>query len=126
MTEYLIDAYAWIEYLEGSIQGEKVKKILETHTCSTSAVTLAEVVSKAKRTNKDPEIAFDSVILNSKVLLVTEEVAKRAGILHAEMKAKDKTFGLADAFLLAQRTRKQKILTGDPHFRNIENIEFLM
>jgi len=39
---YVIDAYAWIEYLRGSEKGEHVKKILEmdneVYTCS---VTLA-------------------------------------------------------------------------------------
>lgn len=125
MTEYFVDAFAWIEYLEGSRLGEKVKKIIETHKCFTSAVTLAEVISKAKRTNKDPQIAFDAVTLNSRVLQVNEEAAKQAGFFHAEMKEKDKTFGLADSFILAQRTKNQKILTGDPHFKKIQNVEFL-
>ncbi len=125
MTEYLIDAYAWIEYLEGTEQGEKVKKILKEHKCFTSAVTLAEVVSKAKRTNTDPEIAFQAITLNSKVLPVNEDTANRAGIIHAEKRKKIKDFGLADSFILAQRAKKQKILTGDAHFKGIENVEFM-
>ena len=125
MTEYLIDAFAWVEYLEGSRQGEKVKKILENNACSTSAVTLAEVVSKAKRSGNDPQTAFDAVAANSKILSVDAEIAKNAGLLHAEKKARDKSFGLADAFILAHRDKKQWILTGDPHFRGIEKVEFL-
>src|SRR3989338_11707773 len=123
MTEYVIDAYAWIEYLEGSKQGEKVKQIIKTQACFTSAVTLAEVVSKAKRAGKDPQVAFDAVVLNSRVLHVNEETAKNAGLLHAEMRKKSKNFGLADAFILAQRTKNQRIVTSDRHFRGIENVE---
>jgi len=125
MTEYMVDAYAWVEYLEGSKQGEKVQQIIKNHVCFTSAVTLAEVVSKAKRTGKDSQMAFDAVALNSRVLNVNEGTAKIAGLFHAEMRKKSKNFGLADAFILAQRTKKQKIVTGDPHFLGIENIEFL-
>lgn len=125
MTEYLIDAFAWIEYLEGSEQGEKVKQILQNHKCLTSAVTMAEVISRAKRTGKDTEIAFQAITLNSKVLQVNEEIAKKTGLIHAEKREKNKDFGLADAFILAHRKKKQKILTGDPHFKGIEKIEFL-
>ncbi|MBI2598306.1 MAG: PIN domain-containing protein [Candidatus Diapherotrites archaeon] len=125
MTEYIIDAYAWIEYLEGSTKGEKVKKIIETSNCFTSAVTLAEVVSKAKRTNKDPQVAFDAVALNSHILRVDEEIAKKTGLIHAEQKLRKPSFGLADAFILAQRDKKQRVLTGDPHFKEIENVEFM-
>ena len=125
MTEYFVDAFAWVEYLEGSRLGEKVKKIVEENRCFTSAVSLAEVVSKAQRTNRDPQIAFEAILVNSRILPVNEEAAFRAGMLHARMREKEKSFGLADAFLLAQRTRKQRILTGDPHFRNVENVEFL-
>ncbi|MBI5553583.1 MAG: PIN domain-containing protein [Candidatus Diapherotrites archaeon] len=125
MSEYVIDAYAWIEYLEGSSQGEIVRKILGNSTCFTSAVTLAEAISKAKRTNQDPQIVMDAILLNSRILPVEETAAFRAGLIHAEMKARNKSFGLADSFLLAQRTKKQKILTGDPHFSQTENVEML-
>ncbi len=125
MTEYVIDAYAWVEYLEGSKHGERVNQIIKNHKCFTSAVTLAEVVSKAKRAGKDSQAAFDAVVLNSRVLNVGEATAKNAGLLHAEMRKKSKDFGLADAFILAQRTKNQRIVTGDQHFRGIEDIEFL-
>ena len=125
MTEFVMDAYAWIELLDGSVKGQRVKKILDEHTCFTSAVTLAEVVSKTKRKNQDPQIAFEAVTLSSQILPVADELALQAGMIHAEQKAKDKKFGLADAFILASRKKKQKILTGDPHFKGIPNVEFL-
>ncbi len=125
MTEFIIDAFAWIEYLDGSAKGRRVKKILDEHACFTSAVTLAEVISKAKRKSLDPHIAFEAVTILSKIVPVFDETAFAAGLIHAQQKTRDKTFGLADAFILAQRKKKQKILTGDPHFKGIENVEFL-
>jgi predicted nucleic acid-binding protein len=49
--KYVIDAYAWIEYLIGSRADEKVKSVLEEegNEIFTCAVTIAGVVSKTAR-----------------------------------------------------------------------------
>jgi predicted nucleic acid-binding protein len=122
MTRYVIDAYAWIEYLIGSDTGAKVyaileKETIETYTC---AVTVAEVVSKVAREGKDTKVAYDILLSNSKVINADEELSKAAGLLHAEVRKTEKDFGLADAYVLATaRKLKAKILTGDPHFKNM-------
>lgn len=118
---YVVDAFAWIEYLGGSDKGEHVRKILEgdneVYTCS---VTLAEVVSKVVRSGLNYEIAYQAITLNSKVIDVDAELSRDAGILHAEVRNKVRDFSLADAYVLACSKRlKAKILTGDPHFKNI-------
>ena len=42
--------------------------------------------------------------------------------LHTEMRKTEKDFGLADAYVLATaRKLKAKILTGDPHFKNVKD-----
>lgn len=123
MTRYVIDAYAWIEYLIGSDTGAKVYAILEkenneTYTC---AVTVAEVVSKVAREGKDTEVAYDVLLSNSKVINADEELSKDAGLVHAEVRKTEKDFGLADAYVLATaRKLKSKVLTGDPHFKNMK------
>ena len=123
MTRYVIDAYAWIEYLIGSDTGTKVYAILEkenieTYTC---AVTVAEVVSKVAREGKDVKIAYDVLLSNSKVINADEELSKDAGLVHAEVRKTEKDFGLADAYVLATaRKLKAKVLTGDPHFKNMK------
>ena len=123
MTRYVIDAYAWIEYLIGSDTGAKVYAILEkenieTYTC---AVTVAEVVSKVAREGKDIKVAYDVLLSNSKVINADEELSKDAGLVHAEVRKTEKDFGLADAYVLATaRKLKSKILTGDPHFKNMK------
>jgi len=121
--KYIIDAYAWIEYLIGSKPGEKVKDILEdesneTYTC---AVTVAEVISKTAREERDYEVAYDILTSNSQVINIDEEISKETGILHSEMRKTKKDFGLADAYILAlARKINSKILTGDLHFKGIK------
>lgn len=119
MTKYVIDAYAWIEYLDGSDAGSKVSAILEKNDdVFTCAVTLGEVVSKVARMGKDAKVAYDVLLGNSQVVVVDEELSLQAGLLHCEMRKAAKDFGLADAYVLATARRLEaKILTEDPHFK---------
>jgi len=120
---YVIDAYAWVEYLMGSSAGEKVKSILEreTNEVYTCAVTVAEVVSKTAREGREFETAYDILLSNSQIVNLDEEISKEAGVLHCEMRKTKRDFGLADAYVLAvARTVNAKVLTGDPHFRGLK------
>jgi predicted nucleic acid-binding protein len=122
MNRYVIDAYAWIEYLIGSKAGEKVRVLLEegNNEFYTCAVTVAEVVSKTAREGRDFEEAYDILISNSQIINVDEEISKETGVLHSEMRETEKDFGLADAYVLAlARKTKSKILTGDVHFKGL-------
>jgi predicted nucleic acid-binding protein len=123
MNKYVIDAYAWIEYLIGSKAGDKVRAVLEeeNNEVYTCAVTVAEVVSKTAREGRDFEAAYDILLSNSLVVNVDEEVSKEAGELHSEMRKTKRDFGLADAYLLSIAKRiKSKVLTGDLHFKGVK------
>jgi predicted nucleic acid-binding protein len=122
LNSYVVDAWAWIEYLIGSEYGAKLNEILEDENAEvyTCAVTLSEVISKVAREGKDVEVAYSLLLSNSQILNADEELSKSAGLAHAEMRQKEKDFGLADSYVLATaRKLKTKILTGDPHFRNL-------
>ena len=122
MTKHVIDAYAWIEYLDGSNSGKKVATIIENNDdIFTCAITLGEVVSKVARMGKDAKIAYDVLLSNSQIIPVDEELSLQAGLIHCEMRKTSKDFGLADAYILATaRKIKSKIITGDPHFQGIK------
>jgi predicted nucleic acid-binding protein len=122
MSKHVIDAYAWIEYLDGTNAGRKVTAILENnYDIYTCAVTLAEVVSKVARKGKDAKIAYDVLLSNSQIVSVDDELSLQAGLLHCEMRKTAKDFGLADAYVLATARRlKSKILTGDAHFKPLK------
>ncbi len=118
----MLDAYAWIEYLDGTSKGVQVRdKVEDPHNiCVTSLVTLAEVVSKFIRRGRDPRVALRALEDNSKMQDVDLVIARLAGEVHTEVRRKVADFGLADAFVLATaRSKGIKILTGDPHFKAI-------
>jgi predicted nucleic acid-binding protein len=123
LNRYVIDAWAWIEYIIGSQLGARVNEIFseddsEFYTCS---ITLAEVISKVAREGRDVEKTYALLLGNSHIINADNEVSKQAGILHAQMRQTKKDFGLADAYVLATAKKlKSKILTGDEHFRNIK------
>jgi predicted nucleic acid-binding protein len=122
LNSYVVDAWAWREYLIGSEYGSKVDEILENegNEIYTCAVTLAEVVSKVAREEKDVEVAYSLLLSNSQIIDADEELSRCAGEMHAEMRQKEKDFGLADSYVLATaRKFKSKILTGDMHFKNL-------
>jgi predicted nucleic acid-binding protein len=124
LNNYVVDAWAWIEYLVGSKYGAKLKEILEDDESElfTCAVTLAEVISKVVRERQDVEQAYTLLMGNSQIMNVNEELSKQAGLLHAEMRRTEKDFGLADAYVLATaRKLKSKVLTGDVHFKNVKD-----
>jgi len=125
--KYFVDSSAWIEYLEGSSIGEQVWKLLSgDNEIFVSSINVAEVVSKVTRAGKDAKIAFDSMISNSKVFDLKVDEAREAGLLHAEMKRKNKSFGLADAMILVSaRKVGGKLVTKDSHFKGISNVLIL-
>jgi predicted nucleic acid-binding protein len=117
----IIDSYAWVEYLDGTVSGSKVKEILMKEEAYTLILSIAEVISRAKRTGKNTDEVYNAISLNSRIINITPELSRDAGILHAEMRKKIKDFGLIDAFiLLTARKMNAKIITGDEHFRGFK------
>ncbi|MHB8702286.1 MAG: PIN domain-containing protein [Nitrososphaerales archaeon] len=120
-----MDSRAWFEYLDGSRLGAKVRDIIadERNRFYIHVVSLAEIVSKEKRRNKDPETAWKAITNLTKILQIDELDSKEVGYLHAEMKSKNKNFGLADSFVLyAARKMGGRVLSGDPDFKGVSDV----
>lgn len=116
--KYIIDSSAWIEYLEGSKSGEEVSKILKKEEVFVIPIIISEVISYVKRNKGNIEIAYESIIKNSKILEITPRIAKEAGLLHASKKEKGDNFPLADALILCSAMDcETKIITTDHHFK---------
>lgn len=123
MTDYILDAHAWIEYLIGSEKGEKINKIIEdpNNNIFTSLITLSEIISITKRENRDYEQAYKHMLYLSKLTGLSPEFSMEVGLLHADIKKRIKDFGLADTFVLAAaRKLNAKVITGDKHFKGIK------
>jgi len=124
LSNYVIDAWAWVEYLVGSEHGAKLNNILDENNNDvyTCAITLAEVISKVAREKRDIEAASTVVSSNSQIVNVDEDLSVQAGLLHCEMRKTLKDFGLADAYVLATaRILNAKVITGDLHFKNVKD-----
>ena len=94
----------------------------------TSPVIISEVLSKSIRTDgleKGKERA-DFIAERCVVVPIDEEMGLLAGKIHGEMKARDKSFGMMDATILATARRKKiKVLTKDRHFEGFEEAVML-
>lgn len=124
MTRLVVDAWAWIEYLDGSKRGERVREFLEDdgNDLFCTAISVAEVVSKFLRRDMNPETAFRAMAAFAKIVEIDGSTAIEAGEIHAKLRKEKPDFGLADAFVIAVAEKiGAKIITGDPHFRGVKN-----
>ena len=127
-TNFLFDTYAWIEYFLGSNEGEIVKKLLEKENISTSIISIAELSDKYYREGliKEWDKRYSYIINKSNILQISLEIAKNVGLSKYTFRKKDKSVGIADSIIF--ETAKQHnliIVTGDPHFKDIDNLFFL-
>ena len=125
---FLLDSSAWIEYILGSSKGEEVFEILKQNQDEVYSLSLilAEIVSKFKREKQDFSLAFRIISSNSRILEVSPEIAKEAGLLHAEMKQKKRDFGLIDAIIWAVAKKlNTKLVTCDSHFKSFKDVILL-
>jgi len=121
VSNYLMDTYALMEYLDGSIRGQKVRDILESKSnkCYLLSDNAAELVSIYLRRKWDLAPALQ-LIRGLPPLLLDMDSAEDAGRIHAKMREKNKHIGLIDAILIAMARRHGlKIVTGDQHFKGV-------
>lgn len=125
----LFDTYAWVELFDGTDEGTQVARVLEdTPVVYTAPIVLAEVYSKISRVKgrAEAEEATAKILDECASIETDASISLAAGRIHAEMKQKMPDFGMADAFILAcARDRGVKVLTGDPHFKDIEDAVML-
>jgi len=116
----VLDSFAWIEYFNGTTAGEKVQSFLEAGRVLTPAIVVAELSEKHKRLNREFGPKYDFVKARTSIVPLEEELARVAGELNFERKKRVKGWGLADSIILATARRsKSKVVTGDPHFKDL-------
>jgi len=127
-TEYLLDTYAWIEYFIGSNAGKIVKKLVESERIHTSIISIAELSDKYYREGLSDEWMdrYKFIISKSNIIQLTMEIAKNAGSRKWKLRESIADIDLADAIIIETALQKKlTIVSGDPHFENLENILFL-
>ena len=128
MTRYVVDAFAWVEYLAATPLGARVRELVENqgNDIFTAALSVSEVVSRAEREGRDGRRAADFMEGAGVIVPMDFTLAVSTGIIHAETRRRIRDFPYGDAAILATARRlKARVLSGDPHFRGMENVEFL-
>lgn len=122
MTNFIIDSWAWVEYLSGTERGLKLKDIMtKDNNLFTSIVSFAEIVSAARRKNMSIDTIEDAILSSSEIVNIDIEISKKSGIFHSEIRKTINDFGLGDAFVvITARYLNAKIVTGDQHFKGMK------
>lgn len=122
----ILDASAWIEYLEGSEQGKQVKELLEGQQLFTTTLTFAEIISKALRKKLSNTPVAELIRTKSTIIPVSEIMAYEGAKIHAGIKEKKPKFALADGICLAAaRMHGAKVLTFDQDFSGFTQVLLL-
>jgi len=122
--EYLVDSYAWIEYYLG--EDVKLKLLVETKNIATPTVVIAELSDKFAREKEDFDDFFQFISSRSKIIPLSVEIALGSGKFKSQMRKTFKQFGLIDSIIyLTAKINNAKLLTGDPHFKGLEGVEFI-
>lgn len=130
---YVIDAYAWIEYFRASKSGEVAKKYIESEDSATPTIVVSEISRKLLReielgneTREGRLKRLEFIRATSQIVDLDFEIAAEAGEIDLDMKKKVKGWGLADSIILCTaRTAKGNVVTGDEHFRGLEETIFI-
>ncbi len=125
--KYVIDAYAWIEYFRATKAGAIVKKYVESEDSVTPTIVVAEISRKLQREieagNESEEgrlKRLEFIRAASQIIDLDFETAVKAGETDVDLKRKVKGWGLADS-IISCTARKGKVITGDEHFRGLED-----
>jgi predicted nucleic acid-binding protein len=121
----LIDSWAWVEFFAGSKIGEIVKTYVmdEDQEIIISSINLAEIYRLAldRCDEKTAEKRRRAMISRCYLIPVDEEIAVKGAKFRHE-----RDWGLGDALIYATAIREgAKVLTGDPHFKGLEDAIFL-
>ena len=122
----LIDSWAWVEMFKESSKGIRIRKLIENFPLSVSALTLAEIADWCVRNSKDPASYLNAIKENASILIVDPETAEKAGRSLNSLRKLSSGIGMVDAILYSQAVAVQMpFLTGDPHFKEFDNVLFI-
>ena len=127
--KYVIDSYAWIEYFMGTYAGEKAKLIIESpEEKITPTICIAEVYAKTIKVEGQELAEKQRIFIKEKSALATldEKTAVESAKLQVKLKKEIHGWGLADSIVYATALlKKANVVTGDEHFKKLENVLFI-
>jgi predicted nucleic acid-binding protein len=126
---YVVDTFAWVEYLIGSRRGGAVKEYVEGGKAATPTIAILELakwfhreMEAGRRTIEEMNRAVEFAKTTTLIVDLDEPMARKAGETDFLMKKKIQNWPVADSIVYATATTANaKVVTGDPHFRSFEN-----
>jgi predicted nucleic acid-binding protein len=116
------DSSAWIEYFAGSKKGTIIKKILEgKEHIFTPSICLMEIKNKYLQERQPFQDRIDFICKSSFVIDIDQEIAVTA----ADIKNTHKLFTVDALVYTVAKQQKSTLLTGDSHFKDLENVELI-
>lgn len=126
----VVDTYAWIEIFIGSECGEKAKEIIQkSEEVYTPDVVIAEVARKYLKEGVKEQTILERLATieeTSEITSIDKDIALESARCYLELveRAKSRKLknpSLFDAIVLATaRTLGAKLLTGDEHFKGVD------
>jgi predicted nucleic acid-binding protein len=127
--KYVIDSYAWIEYFMGTKKGESIKPLLEgTDEKITPTICLAEVYAKTLRVENLESAEKQRTFIKERSVIapLDEQTAVEAAKINIKCTKEIDGWGLADSIVYATGLiKKAQVVTGDEHFKKLENTIFM-
>jgi predicted nucleic acid-binding protein len=132
-SNYIIDAYAWIEYFKASKMGENAKEYIENENAVTPTIVVSEISRKfsqqiqlGKETQEGKTRRLDFIRDTTRIVDLEFETAAEVGKITEELGRQTKDWSLADLIILCTaRSLSGKVVTGDEHFRKVKEAIFI-
>ena len=123
-SKIIVDAFAWVEFFIGSERGRIVKRYMDDgYVVITLTTTLSELKEYALRNGKDFDEILPLIRGHSEIREIDEGIGIMAGEVNYERKKVVKGWGMMDSYVLASSlVLNAGILTGDQHFRDVEDV----
>lgn len=133
VSSFMIDTYAWVEYLLGSKAGAKARSYIEGGVGLTPSVVLAELrkwylreIETGRRSESEMQSHFDYIESMTEIVPLDATLALKVGEVDFLMKKRIRGWPLADSIVYATaRARASQVASGDPHFKNLEDVIFI-
>jgi predicted nucleic acid-binding protein len=119
----LVDSYGWIEYFIGGRLADRYARYIETtEEKILPTIIIYEVYKKLKvKMGEQEALEAYAYMLNADVVPLTEDVALKAADISLAT-----GLGMADAIIYATAMNNNaKLVTSDPHLKNLESVAFI-
>jgi len=130
---FVIDTFAWVEYLIGSKAGKVAKDYIDGGNSLTPSIVIVELrkwylkeIEASRRDEQEMQKHFAFIESASRIVPLDMALSLEAGQTDFMMKKRIKNWPIADSIVYATaRSRRAQVISGDPHFKGLEGVIFI-